>query len=191
MIERNVVLDVHGRTKPVPPIFGLMAEFATPAELLQATRRSVDAGYTKVEAYSSLPIEGLAEALGFRTRLPLMVLIAGIIGALSGFFLQYWISVMDYPLNIGGRPLNSWPSFIPVTFELTVLFAGVTAVVGMIALNRLPEPYHPVFNVPRFDLASDDRFFLTIEAEDPRFDREAVHGFMLGLGAAGVYEVQH
>ena len=191
MSERNVVPDVHRRMKPGPPIFGLMAEFATPAELLHATRRSVDAGYTKVEAYSSLPIEGLAEALGFRTRLPLIVLIAGIVGALSGFFLQYWISVMDYPLNISGRPLNSWPSFIPVTFELTVLFAGVTAVVGMIALNRLPEPYHPVFNVPRFELASDDRFFLTIEAEDPRFDPEAVRGFMLGLGAAGVYEVQH
>jgi hypothetical protein len=172
------------------PVYGMMAEFATPQELLEATRRTVEAGYTKVEAYSPLPVEGLSEILGFRTRLPLLVLIAGIIGAISGFALQYWIAAVDYPLNIGGRPLNSWPSFIPVTFELTVLFAGVTAVVGMIALNRLPEPYHPVFNVPRFDLASDDRFFLTIEAADPHFEPERVREFMGALGAAGIYEVQ-
>jgi hypothetical protein len=170
-------------------IHGVMAEFATPDELVEATRKAAAAGYKDVEAYSPIPIEGLAEELGFHTKLPLLVLIAGIIGAISGFALEYWISVIDYPINIGGRPLNSWPSFIPVVFECTVLFAGITAVVGMIALNKLPEPYHPVFNVDRFELASDDRFFLAIDASDPKFDREGVKSFLQGLGAAGVYEV--
>ena len=177
--------------KPLPPFYGLLAEFSSPGELLEATRRAAAAGYTRMDAYSSMPVEGLAEALGFRTRLPLIVLIAGIIGAVSGYLLQYWTMVIDYPHNIGGRPLHSWPSFIPVTFETTVLFAGVTAVVAMIALNRLPQPYHPVFNVPQFDLASDDRFFLAIEAEDPKFDAAAVRTLLVEAGAAGVYEIDH
>ncbi len=169
---------------------GLMAEFGSPDELLTATEKVAAAGYTHVEAYSPLPVEGVSEALGFRTRLPLIVLIAGITGALFGFGLQYWISVIDYPLNIGGRPLNSWPSFIPVTFECTVLFAGVTAVIAMIALNRLPQPYHPVFNVPRFSMASDDRFFLTIESTDPLFEPGKVRAFFQTLQPSGIFEVE-
>jgi len=173
-----------------PAMFGLMAEFDSADHLLEATVRTTAAGYKRVEAYSPFPIEGLAEAIGFHTRLPLIVLIAGIIGALSGFLLQYWISVIDYPLNVGGRPLNSWPSFIPVTFEMTILVAGLTAVIAMIALNGLPMPYHPVFNVPRFELASNDRFFLSIEAADPQFQLNGTRSFLEGLGAKGVYEIE-
>ncbi len=172
------------------PLYGLRAEFSSPDQLLEATRRTVEAGYTRVEAYSPLPVEGLADALRFHTKLPLIVLIAGAIGGLTGFFMQYWMMAVDEPLNIGGRPLNSWPTWIPVTFELTVLFAGITAVIAMIALNRLPQPYHPVFNVSRFNLASDDRFFLAIEAADPKFDPEKVKSFMNELGAANVHEVE-
>ncbi len=167
-----------------------MAEFASPDELLKATQKTTAAGYTHVEAYSPLPVEGIAETLGFHTWLPLVVLIAGICGAIFGFGLQYWISVIDYPLNIGGRPLNSWPSFIPVTFECTVLFAGVTAVIAMIASNRLPQPYHPVFNVPRFSVASDDRFFLTIESTDPKFELAGVKSFFQTLQPSGIFEVE-
>ena len=173
-----------------PTLFGLMAEFDTADQLLEATVRTTAAGYKRVEAYSPFPIEGLAEAIGFHTRLPLIVLVAGIIGALSGFLLQYWVSVINYPLNIGGRPLNSWPSFIPVTFEMTILVAGLTAVIAMIVLNGLPMPYHPVFNVPRFELASNDRFFLTIEAMDTQFQLNQTRTFLEGLGSKGVYEVE-
>ncbi len=181
----------HDRTLQVGamPLFGLMAEFDRADQLLEATVRATAAGYKRVEAYSPFPVEGLAEALNFHTRLPLIVLIGGIIGGLSGFLLQYWISVMDYPLNVGGRPLNSWPSFIPVTFELTILVAGLTAVIAMIALNGLPMPYHPVFNVPRFELASNDRFFLSIEATDPQFHLSGTRNFLEGLGAKGVYVI--
>ena len=167
-----------------------MAEFGSPDELLQATQRASAAGYTRGEAYSPLPIEGIAETLGFRTLLPLVVLIAGICGAVFGFAMQYWISAIDYPMNVGGRPLNSWPSFIPVTFECTVLFAGVTAVIALIISNKLPQPYHPVFNVPRFSVASDDRFFLTIESSDPQFELVKVKSFLQGLKPAGVFEVE-
>lgn len=144
-----------------------------------------------MDAYSPFPVEGLAEAIGFRrSRLPLIVLIGGIIGCVGGFYLQYWISVLDYPINVGGRPLNSWPSFIPVTFELTILAAALAAVFGLLALNRLPMPYHPVFNVERFEFASVNRFFLCIETRDPRFDSEKTRSFLEGLGAEGVYEVE-
>lgn len=177
------------KVRPVA-MYGLMAEFETADQLLEATVRTTAAGYKRVEAYSPFPIEGLADAIGFRTRLPLIVLIAGIIGGLSGFFLQYWVSVIHYPINVGGRPLNSWPSFIPVTFELTILFAGVTAAIAMIVLNGLPMPYHPVFNVPRFALATNDRFFLAVEATDPQFQLNATRSFLEGLGAKGVYEVE-
>jgi len=171
-------------------LFGLMAEFGSPDDLLKATQKATAEGYTCVETYSPLPVEGIAETIGFRTRLPLIVLIGGIVGAVFGYAMQYWISVIDYPINIGGRPLNSWPSFIPVTFECTVLFAGLTAVIALIASNRLPQPYHPVFNVPRFSLASDDRFFLTIESTDPRFDVTNVRTFLQSLGPTGIYEVE-
>ena len=144
-----------------------------------------------MDAYSPFPVEGLAEALGFhRTRVPLIVLTGGILGCLGGFFLQYWLAVIDYPINVGGRPLNSWPSFIPVTFELTILIAALSAFFGVLALNGLPMPYHPVFNVERFELASRNRFFLLIEAADPRFDSAGTRRFLENIGSHGVYEVE-
>ena len=173
-----------------PPIYGLMAEFDTPDELLAAAERAHAEGYRRMDAYAPFPVEGLAEAIGFhRTRLPLLVLLAGLFGAFVGFFSQYYVTVIDYPLNVGGRPLNSWPSYIPITFEVTILFAALAAVVGMVALNRLPMPYHPVFNVPAFARASRDRFFLCIEAADPRFDREGTKRFLQGLKPKEVSEV--
>jgi hypothetical protein len=174
-----------------PTIYGLMAEFTSPEALLEAARRAYGEGYRRMDAYSPFPVEGLAEAIGFRRNLlPLIVLIGGIAGAAGGFYLQYWISVSDYPLNIGGRPLNSWPAFIPVTFELTILLAALSAVLGLLALNGLPMPYHPVFNVERFELASRNRFFLCIEARDAKFDRETTRRFLDGTKPQGVYDVE-
>ena len=174
-----------------PTIYGLMAEFDGPEALLEAAQRSFAEGYRRMDAYSPFPIDGLAEAIGFhKTRLPLLVLIGGIVGCIGGFYLQYWVSVIDYPLNIGGRPLNSWPMFIPVTFELTILVAGLTAVLGLLALNGLPMPYHPVFNVERFQLATRNRFFLCIESADAKFDQEATRRFLESCGPQGVYEVE-
>jgi hypothetical protein len=173
------------------PLYGLMAEFATPEALLEAAQRAHDAGYRRMDAYSPFPVDGLAEAIGFhKTRLPLLVLIGGIVGCVGGFYLQYWAAVIDYPLNIGGRPLNSWPMFIPVTFELTILVAGLTAVLGLLALNGLPMPYHPVFNVERFQFATRNRFFLCIESADSKFEQEATRRFLEGCGPHGVYEVE-
>jgi hypothetical protein len=174
------------------PIYGVMAEFDTPEEVLTAAKRAYAHGYRRMDAYSPFPVEGLSEAIGFHhTHLPLLVLIAGILGAVIGFASQYYATVIDYPLNVGGRPLNSWPSYIPITFEVTILFAALTAVVGMIALNRLPMPYHPVFNVPAFDGASRDRFFLCIEAADPSFDCEGTRRFLETLNPSEVSEVEH
>ncbi len=174
------------------PIYGLMAEFDTPEDLLAAAKHAHAEGYRRMDAYSPFPVEGLSEAIGFHhTRLPLLVLIAGIVGAIVGFASQYYVTVFDYPINVGGRPLNSWPAYIPITFEVTILFAALTAVVGMIALNRLPMPYHPVFNVPAFGRASRDRFFLCIEAADPRFDREGTRQFLESLKPREVSEVAH
>ena len=175
-----------------PPIHGLMAEFDSPTELVLAARRAHDQGYRKMDAYTPFPIEELSDAIGFRhTRLPLVVLIGGIVGCLGGYGLQYWVSAIDYPLNVGGRPYNSWPSFIPVTFETTVLVAAVSAVLGMLALNGLPMPYHPVFNVKSFALASKDKFFLCIEAEDPLYDRAATEHFLKTLRPREIAEVPH
>ena len=172
-------------------VYGLMAEFGQPEALLEAARRSFAEGYRRMDAYSPFPVDGLAEAIGFRrTWLPLIVLIGGIIGCVGGFYLQYWAAVIDYPLNIGGRPLNSWPMFIPVTFELTILVAALSAVLGLLALNGLPMPYHPVFNVERFQLATRNRFFLCIEAADPKFDYQATRRFLESVGSQGVYEVE-
>jgi hypothetical protein len=174
-----------------PPIFGLLAEFETPEQLVEAVRRSRAAGYRRMDAYTPLPVEGLAEELGFHhTWLPLIVLVGGILGCAGGFALQYWISVIDYPLNVGGRPLNSWPSFIPVTFETTILTASLVAVLGMLWLNGLPQPFHPLFNSPRFALATRNRFFLCIEATDPRFDREETFRFLEQMNPIGVSNVE-
>jgi len=144
-----------------------------------------------MDAYSPLPIEGLSEALGFHhTAVPLIVLAAGLAGCFGGFAMQYWISVVSYPLNVGGRPLNSWPAFIPVTFELTILLASLASLLGMLALSGLPMPYHPVFNVPRFAQATRDRFFLAIEATDPHFDRESTVRFLESLGPTTISVVE-
>jgi hypothetical protein len=175
----------------IQPLFGLMAEFENPEELLAAAHQACKAGYRRMDAYSPFPIEGLSEAVGFhRTWLPLIVLAGGSFGAAIGFAMQYYLAVIEYPLNIGGRPLNSWPSFIPITFELTILCAALSAVAGMILLNGFPKPYHPVFNVPAFALASSNRFFLCIEAEDPKFDRQATREFLKSLAAHSVSEVE-
>lgn len=175
-----------------PPIHGLLAEFSDANELVQAAHRTREAGYTCFDAYTPFPIEELGEAVEFHhSRLPLLVLLGGLIGGLAGFALCYWTSVIDYPLIVGGKPLNSWPAFIPVTFECTVLGAALTAVFGMLGLNGLPMPYHPVFNVPRFALASRDRFFLCIEATDPKFDVDETWGFLSRMQPRQVSQVDH
>jgi hypothetical protein len=171
-------------------IYGLMAEFEDPTSLVTATERAHREGYRRMDAYSPFPIEELHHALGSKpTRLPLIVLIGGLIGCIGGYTLEYWSSVIAYPLNIGGKPLHSWPAFIPVTFECTILAAALSCVLGMLALNGLPMPYHPVFSVPRFALASRNRFFLCIESTDPKFDRYATESFLKDLHPVGVSEV--
>jgi len=172
-------------------LYGLMAEFDNADALLKAAQRTYDEGYRRMDAYSPFPIHGLAQAVGYRHRiLPWLVLAGGILGGVAGFSLQYWVSVIELPLNIGGRPLNSWPSFIPVTFECTILGAALTAVLGMLALNGLPKPYHPVFNAERFRLASSNRFFLCIEAADRKFEQSAVTAYLKSLSPYGVIEVE-
>jgi hypothetical protein len=176
----------------VPPIYGLLAEFETPQALVEAAEKVRHAGYRRIDAYSPFPIEELSDALGFHDRrLPLLVLIGGACGTLAGLGLEYWVSAMAYPLNIGGRPYASWPSFIPVAFETTILFAALTAVFAMLALNGLPMPYHPVFNAPRFSAASRDRFFLVVEATDPKFDRVQTKQELANLHAREVTELAH
>jgi hypothetical protein len=172
-------------------IYGLMAEFETPKALMSAAEKTRVAGYRKVDAFTPFPMEGLSEAMGLRRSLvPLITLIGGLSGGLTGFGFQYWVNVSSYPLNIGGRPLNSWPAFIPVTFELTILGASLFAVFGMLALNKLPQPYHPVFNVERFSRASTDRFFICIEADDPKFNLADTARFLQTLEATHVTEVR-
>lgn len=178
--------------KSKPLIYGLMAEFDGPDELLNAAKKAREAGFREMDAYSPFPVHHLAEALGHnKQRLPLIVLAGAVLGGLAGYAIQYFATVLYYPINIGGKPLHSWPAFIPVTFELTVLGGALAAVVGMLALNGLPAPYHPVFNVPRFESASRDKFFLVIEATDPSFSRSDTRSFLEGLGAREVSEVGH
>jgi hypothetical protein len=173
-----------------PELFGIVAEFVEPNELVRAAARVHAEGYRNTEAYAPMPVEGLAEAIGFpRSRMPLVVLIGGVIGGLSGIALQYWTMVIDYPLNIGGKPYNSWPAFVPVVFELTVLVAALFAVLGMLAMNGLPRPHHPLFGIPQFNRASQDRFFLLILSRDRKFHAQSVRDFLKSLGALEVIDV--
>ncbi len=172
--------------------YGLLASFVTPQELLDAVRQAKAGGYRKMDAFTPYPVEPISEEIEDhkKSKVPLLVLIGGLTGAAVGFGLQYWTSAVDYPINIGGRPLNSWPAFIPATFELTILFAAFAAVVGMFALNKLPQPYHPVFNVESFERATQDRCFLLIEAEDPQFDPQETRAFLETLGPEEVSDVE-
>jgi hypothetical protein len=174
-----------------PPIYGLMAEFDSAERLVEAARRAYQEGYRRMDAYTPFPVEEVAEAIGFhQSWLPLIVLLGGLFGALAGFGMLYYAEVIDYPLNVGGKPYFSWPAFIPICFETTIFFAALSAVLGMLALNGLPTPYHPVFNVPRFALATRDRFFLCIEARDPKFDLEKTKEFLESLRPQEVAEVE-
>ena len=184
-------MQAHTPPPAGKPLFGLMAEFASADALVQGARKMYAEGYRRLDTYSPFPIEPAWEAIGAHdTRLQKLVLGGGIAGAIGGFGLCYWTQVIAYPLNIGGRPFNSWPSFIPVTFEVTILVAALTTVFGMLALNGLPMPYHPVFNVKRFSLASSEAFFLSVEADDPKFDRKATLDFMKTIGAREINEVE-
>lgn len=168
-----------------------MAEFDTPEQIVKAARATREAGYTKTDAYSPFPIHEMDAALGIKkTILPVLIFIAGIGGCLGGLALIYYTLVIDYPINVGGRPYFSLPLFIPVMFECTILAAAFTAGIGMIVLNGLPQPYHPVFNVPRFELASREKFFLTIEAADPKYDYDETVKFLNGLNAREVFDVE-
>ena len=174
-----------------PDLHGLLAEFLAPADLVRAAQAVHAAGYRKVDAYTPYPMEEVLEALHLHhSHVPKLVLAGGLFGLAAGWGLQYWASVVEYPMNIGGRPFNAWPVFVVPSFETTVLFAALAAVFGMLALNGFPQPYHPVFNVPTFAAASRDRFFLCVEAEDPKFDRATTRAFLQGLGAADVQEVE-
>jgi hypothetical protein len=171
-------------------LYGVMGEFGSPEELIHAAKSVREAGYRRIDAYVPFPIEGLSEALGLKHNLvPTLTLTGGLLGGVGGFLFQYWVAALAYPMNIGGRPLNSWPAFIPVTFELTVLGAALFSVFGMLALNRLPQPHHPVFNVERFSYASTDRFFLCIETRDPKFHLEETSRLLQRLHAHHVTEV--
>jgi len=171
-------------------IYGLMAEFDHPDDLLHAAREAYTTGYRNMDAFSPVPVHELSEALGYaKHRVPFFVLLGGIVGACVGFGLQAWVSAIEYPLNVGGRPLISWPMFVPVTFELGILLAALGAVISMLVLNGLPQPHHPVFNVAAFERASDDGFFLCIESGDPKFDLSGTRSFLEGLNAKEVEDV--
>jgi Protein of unknown function (DUF3341) len=169
-------------------VHGVMAEFDSGNELVEAARKTMAQGFTKVEAYTPVPIEELNDIIHQkRTVLPKLVLAGGLTGMATGFALQYWASAIEYPMNVGGRPYASWTTFIVPSYELTILFAALTAAIGMIVLSGLPQPYHPVFNVDRFSMASSDKFFLVIESTDPKFGDAT--NFLHGAGAKGVYDV--
>lgn len=171
-------------------LYGLLAEFDNPTDLTRAARAARAAGFRRLEAYSPFPVEDLPEALGHpRTLLPWVIFLGGLLGCVGGFFMQYWMMAVDYPLNVGGRPLNSWPMWIPVTFECTVLLAAFAGVLGMLGRNGLPRPHHPLFGVPQFDRATRDRFFLCVTATDPKFNREQTWDFLATLGPSDIMEV--
>jgi hypothetical protein len=176
--------------KPKADIYGIAAEFDNPTELLKATKAVYEEGYRDMDAYSPFPIEEVFEALPNKFNwIPYIVLAGGLIGAFSGYMLEYYAAAVSYPLNIGGRPLVSWPAFIPPAYETTILLASLSAVVSMLALNGFPRPYHPIFNTPNFDLASQEKFFLCVESTDPKYDKERTKSFMESLGARQVSEV--
>jgi hypothetical protein len=177
--------------QPTQPIYGYLAEYDSPSTLISAVKSVKSEGYVEMEAYTPMPLHAVTEALGYKNRLPLLVLIGGLTGLCVGFGLCYWVSVLEYPLNIGGKPYNSWPAFIVPTFETTILFASLTAVFGMLALNGLPQPYHPVFNVPHFVEASRSRFFLMVLSRDPRFDLQGTKNFLAKLKPISLEEVPH
>lgn len=174
-----------------PALYGMMAVFETPEALLAAVRRAREEGFRHMDAYTPFPVDDLSETLGIPpNRLPLVVLLSGLTGGLIGYGMQLYAMAFDWRLDVGGRPLNSWPAFVPITFELTILFAAFGAVFGMLTMNRLPQPYHPAFNANCFDLATLDRFFLCIEANDPRFDHEQTRRFLESLGPTEVADVE-
>jgi len=172
------------------PLYGLLAEFKEPEKLVEVAKRAREKGYRLMDGFSPYPVEGLPEALGsHRTKIPAIALTGALIGALGGYFMLYSSAVAFYPINVAGRPLHSWPMFIPITFELTILFSGLFTAMGMLALNGLPKPHHPLFEVPQFSLATDDRFFFCIQANDPLFDRDKCREFLNEFEPVGVYEV--
>ena len=184
-------MSAHSSTETTP-YYGLMAEFDSTQALLDAAHKVREAGYTRTDAYSPMPIHGVAEALGMKERkVAPIILMGGITGMIIGYGLQYWTTVVDFPMNIGGRPLHAWVSFIPPTFEVTILLSAFAAVFGMLILNGLPQPYHPVFNAKRFSLASKSSFFLAIESADPRFDAEKTKAFLESLNPREVVHVEH
>jgi hypothetical protein len=191
--QRSLILGFPSEVPTIgeeKALYGLMAEFEEHDQLLEAAQRAYAIGYREMDAYSPFPVEGLAEALGHEgSSVPLFTLLGGMAGGLGGYFMEWYSMARLYPLNVGGRPQNSWPNFIPVTFELTVLIASLTALVTMLVLNRLPQPHHPVFNLPEFSRASSDRFFLCIETEDPKFERAGTWKFLQSLGPLTVSEV--
>jgi len=177
----------HSELKPLPGLHGVMVEFDTPEELLTACEKAYAEGFRRMDAYAPMPVEGLAEAIGYkRNKVAFCVLIGGICGVIGGFGLLEWMTVVAYPHNVGGRPLNSWPAYIPITFECMILLASLTAMISMFAMNGLPQPYHPTFNVPAFERASVDKFFLCIESTDPKFRADRTMDFLRTLGGKEV-----
>ncbi len=175
---------------PKNPIHGMIAEFNGPEEILEAAQKAKDAGYTKMEAYTPFPVHGLVDIVAEEDhRIKWLIFLGGIAGVVSGYGLQYWVSVYAYAHNVGGKPLQSWPAFIPVTFECMILFSSFAAVVGMLGLNGLPRPHHPIFNAKNFEYASRSKFFLCIEVEDEKYDKAGTEKFLKGLGAVEVSEV--
>lgn len=170
--------------------YGLLAEFKTAEDLVAAAKQTRSAGYRRIEAYSPFPVEGLVEAVGsYKDRIPLITLLGGVIGGAGGYFMEWYSAVIAYPINQGGRPYHSWPSFIPVTFELAVLGAALAAFFGMLVLNGLPRLYHPLFNIPEFELASRSRFFLFIRHDDPNYNAQTTRDFLTSLQPLSLAEV--